>query len=352
MTTSITKARIIPETIYGFDYLRAMGCIMVLLIHSGALNVLTINSKMQSISRVLYFDFLMLAVPVFLNISLFLFLYNRKKSKHYFWSNRLPKLLNLYCFWVALKLVFKLIVDKSNLVFFGTIQSTILTVISGGYSELYFIFSLIFMTTLTEFSVRFTSRFNSRYQMSITYCLFAIFCLFIAILPAIALHTQNHLITEWWSPLNFLPYGFAAAIVLGDFQLGISQQSVKLKLIALLCLYLIFAVLEWKYLNYPEFFGLELPQYSRLSLVFGSSILMYLALMVDNQPNEWVRQLSDNSAGIYFTHRFIVNKYSINLLAPHLGLGLNNLAIFVLGLSTSFMISLLLRRVKVLRAFV
>jgi peptidoglycan/LPS O-acetylase OafA/YrhL len=58
----------------GFDYLRAVFSLTVVVLHGGGLGFIkTINPELEFISKLINQNILHLAVPVFLQISLFLF---------------------------------------------------------------------------------------------------------------------------------------------------------------------------------------------------------------------------------------------------------------------------------------
>lgn len=94
------------ENIYGFDWLRAICCVMVVLWHSSALDLLNNNPSLIIIKNIINFNILLLAVPIFIQISLILFLKKRKVKAKYFLESRIPRLLSLYTFWFIVRITF------------------------------------------------------------------------------------------------------------------------------------------------------------------------------------------------------------------------------------------------------
>jgi len=109
-------------------------------------------------------------------------------------------------------------------------------------------------------------------------------------------------LARWdYNPLNFLPYIFTTAIAVQEFNEGQLQRiSLPLKLYSLLALFLMFTILEWSLFE-------NLLHYARLSLVFGSWLLLYLALLSTRKPSRSIKLLSTCSLGIYVLHPFFTH---------------------------------------------
>ena len=67
------------QKIYGFDYLRAIFSLVVVIWHVFQPWTIQPQNFLTFVVMVISYDFLLLAVPVFLQISLFLFYVNRKR---------------------------------------------------------------------------------------------------------------------------------------------------------------------------------------------------------------------------------------------------------------------------------
>lgn len=358
------------QKLEGFDFLRAVFALLIIAIHS-KLFALAGNLKLGSIYIA---DFLTaqvayLAVPVFFQIALFLFyIKSEKVGPGYFFQKRLPKLVSLYLFWVISKILFDiLLTGKSEPLQNSTtsIRAFIEFIVSGGNSPLYFFFSLAFITGLTEvviFGLRRTPKTLSRriiiYSSLLASCLL-VFIFSLLKLPgtiesATGLVRVASNIAQWdYNPLNFLPYIFTTALVVEEFnagQLKSMNPGIKIRLYVLLSLVIMFAIYEW---NLKQ----DLLHYSRLSLVFGSWLLLYLALLSTRQVPAIVQFLSECSLGLYTFHLFFTHglfeKYP-NLFTPLAKVipGLDSLIIFSITLLASILLTLLFRRVKFLKNFV
>lgn len=358
------------QKLEGFDFLRAVFAISIIAIHAN-LFLLLGNLKLGSISTadILSANVAYLAVPVFFQISLFLFyIKSEKVGSSYFFQKRLPKLVSLYLFWVISKIVFDiLLTGKSEPLQNSTtsIRAFIEFIVSGGNSPLYFFFSLAFITGLTEvviFGLRRTPKTLSRriiiYSSLLASCLL-VFIFSLLKLPgtiesATGLVRVASNIAQWdYNPLNFLPYIFTTALVVEEFnagQLKSMNPGIKIRLYVLLSLVIMFAIYEW---NLKQ----DLLHYSRLSLVFGSWLLLYLALLSTRKVPAIVQFLSECSLGLYTFHLFFTHglfeKYP-NLFTPLAKVipGLDSLIIFSITLLASILLTLLFRRVKFLKNFV
>jgi len=126
-------------------------------------------------------------------------------------------------------------------------------------------------------------------------------------------------IGQWdYNPLNFIPYIFTAAITVHEFNQKNFPQ--KQKLYGMLVLFLAFTLIDWR-------LSKDILHYSRISLVFGSWLLLYLALLSTHKPPKIIRFLSSYSLGIYAFHLFFTHALFLNNFYP-----LNELAEFMPGL--------------------
>ena len=298
----------------GFDYLRAIFSLLVVLLHGTGLSFLTqINQNLQIIPNIVYQNVCLLAVPVFLQISLFLFYRKSEKDDTYFINKRLPQLLSIYGIWMIIGAFgsafftrgkyFLKIFDLTNLP---------MTLVRGTRDELYFIFSLIFLTTLASLYIKYFH--PEEFLMQFFYFLFSLTIPLACILASYLTHEKSF--TDFWNPINFIPYIFSASILTQLHQNWFtnSEQKVikyahKMK-IAIGCLFSIYGLLswlEWQFLNIPEIFGYTLPIYSRPSLVFGSSALIMLGFLITSKPPHIIKIISQESLGIYVMHVYFLH---------------------------------------------
>ena len=171
-------------------------------------------------------------------------------------------------------------------------------------------------------------------------------------------------IARWdYTPLNFLPYVFTTAITVQEYNEGRLEEvtkSLKRKLYSLLILTLGFFTLEWTLTSNGLLIQADqapLDHYLRLSLVFGSWLLLYLALLAKRKASTIVKFLSGCSLGIYGFHVFLIKKplpfrnipFLDNLFqtAPVLEV----FTAFFVTLVGSIALTLLLKRIRILRRF-
>jgi len=85
----------------GFDFLRAIFSLAIVAAHTGLFNLTTIYGT-STVTDLLYTNFSYIAVPTFLQISLFLFqLKSGRVVFKTFFQNRITKLIYLYLFWLT-----------------------------------------------------------------------------------------------------------------------------------------------------------------------------------------------------------------------------------------------------------
>lgn len=356
------------QKLEGFDFLRAFFSIAIVALHSNLFSLKGLGSLF--IAKTLAADVAYLAVPVFFQISLFLFyIKSEKLGSSYFIQKRLPKLISLYLFWVTSKIVFDILfsgksepLKNSTASFKGFIEF----IISGGSSPLFFFFSLAFITALTEVTIlSFRKIKNASLKKSLLYFLLIASCALIFAFSLLSLPMASMAegakflksassFSQWdYNPLNFLPYIFTTAIAAQEFNQGKLQgwnSKLKRRIYTLISLCLIFIVFEW---NLSQ----ELLHYSRLSLVFGSWLLLYLALLSTHKVPATVQFISGCSLGIYTLHLFfnqVFFKTHPNILAPlsDISPSLAILLEFLIALSGSIFLTLLFRKVKFLKGFV
>ncbi|BAU66913.1 hypothetical protein STA3757_43190 [Stanieria sp. NIES-3757] len=313
----------------GFDFLRAIFSIAVVALHSNLFIIFPELFGWSLISNILIMNVGYCAVPVFFQVSLFLFYLKREKTGvRYFWQKRLPKLISLYLFWVGLATVFELLFNfnegfKSISVATSSLKSLVEFIVSGNSTPYYFFFSLIFVTIVAEILIlifKIIKKRSIRTKISYVFLFISLILIFTCSLfdsiikyTTIKISWFNFLnnITHWvYNPLNFLPYVFTTVITFQEYKEGKLERItkwLKLKLYFLLFLASAFFILEWTLTNKGFLIQIDqkpLEHYMRLSLIFGSWLLLYLALLTKRQVPEIIQFISQCSLGIYGFHVF------------------------------------------------
>jgi len=310
------------EKIHGFDYLRAISCIFVLAIHT---NMSSLFSGHKNLQNIILFNVWDLAVPIFFQVSLILFYINKQKNQNYFLEKRITKIIKLYVFWGIINQIFTFFSKKEeylsalfiSLSSFKKILIFILT--DGNSAPFYFFFSLLFLTTLAELFTLLINNYNLNKEI-ICYLLLIFSCIIVILLPLskIFFGETFDILPQVYNPLNFIPYIFSSFLISNYLLKNKINQSNDNNIyqiwtkIFLLILFVVFSVLEWKYLNYPLLWGWSsatdnaLPIYSRVSLVFGAWFITLISLKVSSEPPVGIKLLSDLSLGIYCLHLFFI----------------------------------------------
>lgn len=370
-TSQISSEKKLDKNIEGFDFLRAIFSIIIVALKTNLFllaDILVSGTLAYAlIAKVGY-----IAVPVFLQISLFLFyLKIEKKNFLYFLQKRLPRLISLYIFWVGSKVLFDIFVRSKSENFSWIIfspRSLIEFVISGSQSPFFFFFSLIFLSTIATIIITLLRKTEKKSKLIISYGLLFVSCLLTFSLSVteivvnavtddakIGIVNSISSIAFWdYNPICFLPYLFTAFIVIQELKEGkLNSWSsyVNLKLCVLLFLFIFFTILEWHLFE-------ELLHYSRLSLVFGSWLLLYVALLSPLKAPPAIKFISSCSLGIYGFHVFFTsvilplidkNSFFHNLLVIP---GLEIIIEFVLVLSCSIALTFVFKKIKGLKNYV
>jgi surface polysaccharide O-acyltransferase-like enzyme len=299
----------------GFDYLRAIFSILVVIWHNKNLpDILEIDSDLyQNITKFFYYNICCLSVPIFFQISLFLFYKKQSVDANYFFKKKLPDLLVVYTIWISIGLTVNSLVSKGkSLTELGSIKGLVITLVAGSRPELYFLFSLGLLTFLAFLNQKFLlGRKNSLYLQLL---LLILSLLAIVGLDLLAVNTHKHIFSVPWNPICFIPYIFSSSILV-ELEIqslsncAISFYENRLAIISmLLSIFLLISSQEWQLLNLPDIInnGELLPMYARISLVVGTLIISYCAILYTGQPPSLVKEISQASLGIYVMHRYIL----------------------------------------------
>jgi hypothetical protein len=370
----------------GFDFLRTI-CVIAIVAYKTRIfyipEILIPSSFTYALSAYVLSGMIgALAVPVFLQMSLFLFyLKSEKTGLRYFIQKRLPRVISLYIFWVGSITVFEILSGGGFESIRGTtlsLKSFVQFIVSGNSTPYFFFFSLIFVTVLAEVLVLVFGRLeNPPTKTTVSYYLLFLSSILIfgfSIIDPIINYTGIQIpllnllnnLTHWdYNPVNFLPYVFTAAITAQEYnegQLERITKSLKQKLYFLLFLTAAFFTLEWTLTSKRLLIQVDqapLDHYMRLSLVFGSWLLLYLALLSKRKIPAIIRFISGCSLGIYGFHVFFIFRRPLifdNIIfmdniyqaAPVLGI----VAAFTVTLVGSIALTLLARQINFLRKFV
>lgn len=292
---------------YGFDYLRAFMSLAVVAWHlrvfglSGFFDPEGYRHHFITFSDIINMQVLLLAVPVFFLVSLFLYFEHGAMDNHYF-VRRVRKIAGLYGFWLAVFLViYGCSYGFSSLVPVGG-WDLLRKIISGWGSLYYFFFSLLLLTCLARFIAPFPRR--------LVWLLLAVS---LAVLWVMDLLVKSGVtsgsLVAYWNPVNFLPYLFLARLF-ADYngRQDLTSNPFPLALFILLTMGCVLAAVgEWHWLISGHNFAYNdcaLPCYTRVSLALGAAIVFRLSWFIRYRPNYVVRFLADYSLGLYCLHGY------------------------------------------------
>ncbi len=295
----------------GFDYLRALFIVFVVGVHSDIAGTLTFADTVYPVryhtvfSDVLFLSFFCLAVPVFVQISLFLFAVKRTDQPG-LWKRRVIYFLKLYLFWFFVHLTCAKVLGWGVSGYFQSLGALFITVISTR-SIFYFFFVLVCLIPLTEVYARLTERLSLSHRVVITYTCF------ILSLIALVFYSRFCEVT-YWSPLNFFPYVFSTVIIKQIWEGGSSARPTLI----LGTVFVLFSVLDWVFIRpfgWNNNHMLVLPEYARVSIVLGAAFFALLSLRIRKTPVRWIKSLSSYSLGIYCLH--VYPMVFLHTLFPH-----------------------------------
>lgn len=331
---------------YGFDYLRALFSLLVVGWHTNVIDSL----ESIHIARVVDYNFELLSVPGFITISLFLFYQAADKNTNYFLSKRFPKLLTLYIFWTSLWVAFLVLSGRGYWLFenFFSLKKAFVFILSSGESVYYYLFTLILLTATSHLNLMMIHLIPDRTkmfsQLSLLFCscLLVLLC---SILPTLS--DGFGALVKVWNPINFLPCVFVSFLIYqeSEKEVKITNGKTQVKLLTLLTIFVLASTLEWIFLGDLEIWKPNaLPEYARISLVFGSWLLVYLSILVKSNVPKPVRFLSDLSLGIYCLHYFFVKIFSCMFSS--------NIIVFTFSLIFSVSLTYILRKIEPLKSII
>lgn len=292
------------ERYVGIDYLRAIFSVCVVLVHLGYISKSTIFDGEKYVSHALIisdlvnFYLLLLAVPIFFIVSNFLF-YQKREDKSIL-IKYLKRIGKLVVFWVFVYKVFRY--QGWNIIqcLPNTPKQLVFFVMSGGHTIYYFFVSLAVLTIITHFAKRLKLFYVSIFFLA-TVAL-------VSVLPIFSIATELFVLSAHWSPLNFLPYPFAAILVFHVARM--EKAKISPILIIISGAVIVLSVLaDWSIYVHRGFFNVNIyaiPAYTRPSLVFISMALLFVAIKTNPKSNPVVLFMSNNSLALYCLHPFFV----------------------------------------------
>ena len=244
------------------------------------------------------FHVLLLAVPTFIFISIYL--YSQRINNLRSLKKRATRLLALLVFWPIAYILYRGGISGLFSIFPDSIVDLIYVTLRAGHTIYYFFVSLLICLCCAYF----LRKINPKAQL----VLFSVSVLSLPLAAKVAQVTDISILAAYWSPLNFLPVSIAA-IVFARYEGQILRNRMVFSMLAfILCV--LFSVLEWRFLTGSVFFrgnDYAMPAYTRSSLVFAVMLIFGLVLGLKSKPGKIVRFMSKYSLGLYCVHIFFIS---------------------------------------------
>ncbi len=291
------------EYFHGFDYLRCIFCIDVVLWHTTHYAIF----PNDIVYYIFYYFVGLLAVPVFYQISLYLFVRKIKQLDNSvrlkYLKLRLKDLSIIFFFWLPISYALL----YSNFYSYFTDIKRFFYFLIGIGTVLWYISILALLIIITFIFVKLSNYLSKPVYFSLIFSL--LICSFV--LLQFGKFIFDSLGFPLWhiNPFNFLPYVFTSIIF---------SQTNKIKGYKLEYLFIVFFIIattietiayvqNWFIFNY-FYRDMVLNNYNRISLVLLSSILLLFAFRIKKEPHIFIVFISQISLGIYIIH-LIVIKY-------------------------------------------
>jgi len=282
------------QEFYGFYYARALFCIAIVGWHFRLIGNVSIVNHFQGIvwEDIINFHFFLLAVPLFVQLSLYLYIYRRNQKRNYF-IKRISYIVQLFIFWVSFAILVQALRGDDVLKYFSSLKQFSMMIYHGGYDLYYFIFVIITTTIVAEIVCRVTKYLPSQNKNAILILLFIITLIPLVLVPFFNWNFRN--------PINFIPYVFLSILI------NENKNVINTRIVYFFgILFIILSISDWILLPYYNMFerdGFIMPVYSRISLVFGTIFFILLFLNINTPPPRIIKFLSSYSLGIFCLHR-------------------------------------------------
>ena len=328
------------DRIEGFDYLRAVMSVFVVAWHIKLAGSSLTYPKAEyfehslTMSDFVNFHVLILAVPTFIFVSTYLYVLKGTSATSL--RKRLKRLSILLTFWPVAWILYRRGYSGLLEIIPHSLSSFLITVMQAGETIYYFFVCLIVCLLITHVVVRRT--------VHIQILGFILSTAVLSCLPQISIASGLHALSAYWSPLNFIPFSFAAVLVAQHREYIHARKRYLLGILILLSV--LFAKFEWNYSAGEIFFpgeGYAIPPYTRTSVVFAVLAIGIIALEATVKANVIINFMAKYALALYCLHLFV--------LEPIKGLvsrvSQSNLALSsgssVLVILTSYALAMLLR---------
>lgn len=295
----------------GFDYLKVFFALAVVAWHTkalGATELAKLGSNLH-FKDIVYGNFFLIAVPLFIQISLFLYLKNREEKSAYF-LKRIIYLFTLYFFYFALYL----------LIFRTSYTGKLFNLenwLSAGGTPLYFLLVLAVLTISTEVMLLIKKFISEKIFNIICIVLLLSSIAFLIIKPYLAQYIPSQywrLLMAHWSFINFVPYIFSSFLFFDFYKKGfLARKDIRPEILLTLIGLSLIIPFEYKYLSNEfvlKYSELIIQPYSRLSIFISTFLVFYIFLSRNFYAPSWIKSIAGLTLGIFVLHIFIINLFA------------------------------------------
>lgn len=204
----------------------------------------------------------------------------RHEDSFSYLKNRIKRNILLFSFWFSVFIVYIAHFRSFSAIYRlpDTVSGILVFFLSGGSSPYYFFLCLTLSLIIT-----YSARKLSIVELSL---FFAGATLLIMILPYISRLFQYPSLVAYWNPLNFIPYPLLALLMARLLlpppvcgQKTIKIRTVLITVLVLAGLSILLSVMEWKFYTSDVFFeyqGYGIPAYTRTSLICSCTAIMLI----------------------------------------------------------------------------
>lgn len=192
-------------------------------------------------------------------------------------KKRIKRHILLFSFWFSVFIVYIAHFKSFSAIYTvpDTVSGILVFFLSGGSSPYYF-----FLCLTVSLIITYSARKLSIVELSM---FFAGATLLIMILPYISRLFQYPSLVAYWNPLNFIPYPLLALLMARSRcgQKTIKNRTVLITVMVLVVLSILLSVMEWKFYTSDVFFeyqGYGIPAYTRTSLICSCTATMLIFL--------------------------------------------------------------------------
>lgn len=252
-------------------------------------------------SDFLNFHILLLAVPVFIFISIYLF--SIKQPNLTALGQRVTRLALLLTFWPLLLIFYNTGYRGLSSLPWAPLVNGAYTILQAGQTIYYFFPSLIVCLCAAYIF----HRLNRKLQIILMLASLAL----LVVLPIFTKISNYYVASAYWNPFNFIPLTFAAVLVAQNTSFMLRRRILVIALSLLFSLF--FSILEWRYATGHIFFlgqGHAIPAYTRPSLLFEVMAVFATAMDPRIKASGVIRFMSKNSLALYCLHPFFLSPVS------------------------------------------